>query len=88
MDIDVKHIAKLAHLSVSDEEVPALEKEMGDILEMVENLPPLESKQALIDVNNTMQLREDEVVPSYPRSEMLKNVPQTAAGCIVVPKTV
>lgn len=88
MDIDVKHIAKLARLSVNENEVAALEKEMGDILAMVENLPPLESKQALIDVNNTMQLREDEVVPSYPRDEMLKNVPQTAAGCIVVPKTV
>jgi len=27
-------------------------------------------------------------VPSYPRDEMLQNVPQAVAGCIVVPKTV
>ena len=40
------------------------------------------------DPNNRMILREDEIKSSLPRTEMLKNVPQSQAGCIVVPKVV
>ena len=39
-------------------------------------------------VEDTMTLREDVVEPSLPRDEVLKNAPQVAAGCVVVPKTV
>ena len=35
-----------------------------------------------------MVLREDVVQPSFPRDEMLKNAPETAAGCLMVPKVV
>ncbi|MEG2053520.1 MAG: Asp-tRNA(Asn)/Glu-tRNA(Gln) amidotransferase subunit GatC [Oscillospiraceae bacterium] len=88
MEINVKHIAKLARLHISDIEAAKYEKEMTDIVAMVENLPPLESADALIDTNNKIDLRDDEIKPSFPRSEMLANVPEVAAGCIVVPKTV
>lgn len=87
MKIDVKHTAKLAKLRISEEEAPALEAEMTAILQMVEHLPPLSEEGALIDPDDRMELREDEVVPSYPRDEILSNVPKAVAGCIVVPKT-
>ena len=55
---------------------------------MVENLPEIDSKGALLDPSNQMELREDVVVPSMPRNELLSNVPHLVAGCVVVPKTV
>ena len=55
---------------------------------MVENLPEIPSAATLLEPGNVMELREDAVVPSYPRDEMLQHVPQAVAGCIVVPKTV
>lgn len=87
MDIDVKHIAKLAKLYIPDEEVPAMEAEMASILHMVEHLPQLDDEGALLDPDDRMELREDEILPSYPRDEILSNVPKAIAGCIVVPKT-
>ena len=55
---------------------------------MVEKLPELTSKESLLDPENTMELRPDVVQPSFPRDEMLKNAPETAAGCLMVPKVV
>lgn len=88
MKFDVQHIAKLAMLKFTDEEAKAFEKEFASIVGMVENLPEMESKGALLDPDNQMELREDVVVPSMPRDELLSNVPRLVAGCVVVPKTV
>lgn len=88
MEIDIKRIAKLAKLSIPDEKVEKFQKEMEGIIEMVENLPDLNTEGALVDPTNTMELRKDEVQPSYPRNEMLKNAPTTAAGCVMIPKVV
>lgn len=88
MEIDVRRIAKLAMLKLDEENIAKTEKEMGAIIKMVEHLPPMDSLDTLLDVSNTMQLRDDIIVPSTPRDEILANVPRTVAGCIVVPKTV
>ena len=86
--MDVKRVAKLARLRIPEEKVAKMEADLNYILRMVENLPDLSSADALIDVNNTMELREDVIAPSYPRDEILKNAPKAVAGCIVVPKAV
>ncbi len=86
--MDVKRVAKLARLRIPDEKIAKMEADMEGILRMVENLPDISSSDALIDKTNTMELREDVVVPSYPREEILKNAPKAVAGCIVVPKAV
>lgn len=88
MEFDVQRIAKLAMLKFTDEETAAFEKEFASIVGMVENLPELDSTGTLLDESNTMELREDEIVPSLPRNELMKNVPHAIAGCVVVPKTV
>ena len=88
MKFDVQHIAKLAMLKFTDEEAAEFEKEFESIVGMVENLPEIDSKGALLDPSNQMELREDVVVPSMPRNELLSNVPHLVAGCVVVPKTV
>ena len=86
MKIDVKHLAKLAHLRVSAEQEEMYAAQMQDILEMVEKLPQLESKDSLVDPNNSMTLRKDIPTEPYKRDVILQNAPQTQAGCVVVPK--
>ena len=88
MEIDVRHIARLAKLDIPEEELPRMEQELSSIVSMVEKLPELASKESLLDPDKTMELRPDVVQPSFPRDEMLKNAPDTAAGCLMVPKVV
>lgn len=88
MEIDVRHIAKLAKLRIPEEKIGQFEHELTDIMGMVEKLPALSGDGTLLDAGNTMELREDVIRPSFARDEMLKNAPQSAAGCFVVPKTV
>ncbi len=87
MNIDIKHVAKLSRLKIADNELDKFHKEMSDIIAMCEDLPAMEGS-IQIDANNPMTLRTDEIVPSVSREDMLKNAPQTQAGCVVVPKTV
>ena len=88
MEIDIKRLAKLAKLSIPEDKVEEFRKKMEDIIQMVENLPDLDTQGSLVDPTNTMELRKDEVQPSFPRNEMLQNAPYTAAGCILIPKVV
>ena len=88
MQIDIKHIAKLSRLKIEDDKLNKFETEMQNIIGMVEHLPSLDDKLDGVDVNHTMTLREDVVKPSLRRDDILRNAPQTQAGCVVVPKTV
>lgn len=88
MEIDIKKIAKLSRLAIEQEREEKFQKDMQNIIEMVERLPEMETGDLSPKVEDTMTLREDMVEPSLPRDEVLKNAPQVAAGCVVVPKTV
>ncbi len=88
MEIDIKKIAKLSRLAIEPEREEKFQKDMQNIIEMVERLPEMETGDLPPKVEDTMTLREDMVEPSLPRDEVLKNAPQVAAGCVVVPKTV
>ena len=88
MDIDIRHIAKLSRLKIDDSELASYEKEMADIIAMVEAMPDIQD-ELTVDVDNVMTLREDVIAEKkIPRDEILKNAPKTVAGCVVVPKTV
>ena len=88
MKIDIKHIAKLSCLHVDEDKIEQLEKQMSDMITMVEHLPELSQGDLSLSVENKMELRKDEIKPSYSRDSMLLNAPQKQAGCIVVPKVV
>ena len=45
MKIDVKHIAQLANLTLTDEEIPKFEKQLSDILTYIETLNKLDTEQ-------------------------------------------
>ena len=88
MNIDIKHIAKLARLRIEDEKLEKFEKDMQSIVAMVDRLPDIEEELTL-DRENAMTLREDVAVPDqFTRDELMANAPQVQAGCLVVPKTV
>lgn len=88
MNIDIRHIAKLAHLRIEDEKLEKFEKDMADIVAMVDRLPDI-NEELTLDRENAMILREDKAVPDkFTRNELLANAPQVQAGCLVVPKTV
>lgn len=84
---EVKRIARLARIHLSDEEVAQMSVELGAIVEFVEQLssidiegvPPTDQVTGLVDV-----WREDEVKPSTDRDVILKNAPQSKDGYIVV----
>ncbi|HEX2938035.1 MAG TPA: Asp-tRNA(Asn)/Glu-tRNA(Gln) amidotransferase subunit GatC [Ruminiclostridium sp.] len=87
-DIDIRHIAKLARLHVEENEIAKFEKEMGEIVGMVENLPEFTDTKLPLNKEDAMKLRDDEVRDSMKREEIIKNAPAVEAGCISVPKIV
>ena len=88
MNIDIKHIAKLARLKIDDDKLEKFESDMQNIVEMVDKLPDI-NEELTLDESNAMTLREDKAVTNkYTRAELMKNAPSVKAGCLVVPKTV
>ncbi len=88
MNIDIKHIAKLARLRIEDDQLDKFESDMENIVGMVEKLPDIQDEMTL-DPDNPMILRKDVAVQDkFTRQELMQNAPQVKAGCLVVPKTV
>ena len=88
MNIDIKHIAKLARLRIEDDQLDKFESEMQNIVGMVDKLPDIQDEMTL-DPDNPMILRKDGAVQDkFTRQELMQNAPQVKAGCLVVPKTV
>lgn len=88
MNIDIKHIAKLARLRIEDDQLDKFESEMENIVGMVEKIPDIQDEMTL-DPDNPMILRKDVAVQDkFTRQELMQNAPQVKAGCLVVPKTV
>ena len=85
---DIEYIAKLAKLKLSDDEKEKMVSQMGDIVEFANEISKLDTEGVkptnhILEVQNVF--REDEIVPSYKRDEIIKNAPRKEAGCIVVP---
>ena len=47
MNIDIKHIAKLARLRIEDDQLDKFESEMENIVGMVEKLPDIQDEMTL-----------------------------------------
>jgi aspartyl-tRNA(Asn)/glutamyl-tRNA(Gln) amidotransferase subunit C len=87
----VRHIAKLARIAVSDEEVAALEPELNNILGWIEQLQEVdvtgvEPMTAVIP--NKQRLRADEVTDGGYRDAVLLNAPNAEHGFFAVPKVI
>jgi aspartyl-tRNA(Asn)/glutamyl-tRNA(Gln) amidotransferase subunit C len=84
----VLHVARLARLQLSDDEVERFARELSDVLGHIETIEQLELDDVaptshVIDVTNA--LRPDEPRPSLPREVALEAAPDVAAGGFRVP---
>lgn len=86
MKIDVKHIAQLSRISLTEEELKKFTPQMKTILESVDvlkevdttNVEPMKSHVRLKD------LREDLPQKSLSQEEVLKNAKYKENGCVKV----
>ena len=84
----VLHVAKLARLELSDEEVEQMASELSGILEHVDRISELdlegvEPTSHVVELENV--LRADEPMPSLDRDAALSNAPDPADGAFRVP---
>jgi aspartyl-tRNA(Asn)/glutamyl-tRNA(Gln) amidotransferase subunit C len=84
----VEHVAKLARLKLTDDEVERMASELSGILEHVEKISELdlegvEPTSHVIALENV--LRPDTSRPSWDREQMLERAPDPAAGSFRVP---
>ena len=84
----VLHVARLARLRLSDEEVERMASELSGILEHIENMNKLdlegvEPTSHVVLLENV--LREDTPRESLPRERALDNAPDAAEGGFRVP---
>ena len=85
---DVEHVALLARLGLSDEEIGRLQSQLNHILDQYAKLTELDT-DAIAPTAQTIELenilRDDEPRPSLPVSAVLDNAPETRDGRLVVP---
>ena len=94
MSIDkdtVKHISKLARISLDENNVDTLSKDLTSIMKFIENLNKLNTdKTAPLTsiINASLKSRKDEVKDGKIREQILKNSPEKNDEFFVVPKVI
>ena len=94
MSIDkdtVKHIAKLARISLDEKKINSLSKDLSSIMEFIDNLNELNTEKiapltSIIEAS--LRSRKDEVSEDKIRDQILKNSPEKNEEFYVVPKVI
>jgi len=84
---EVLHIARLARVALTEEEITRFSEQLSNLLENFEvlqqvdttDVPPTAQSVALQSI-----MREDEVAPSLPSEDILANAPQRESDCFKV----
>ena len=87
----VRHIAKLARIAMSEDEIERLAPELNNILGWVEQLGEVDTEgveplTAVID--QKLRLRDDVVNDGNIRDAVLANAPEAQHGFFAVPKVI
>jgi aspartyl-tRNA(Asn)/glutamyl-tRNA(Gln) amidotransferase subunit C len=89
---DVERIAALAYLELTEEEKHVFTKQLADILSYAEQLQAIDTTgvAATAHVNAHEAERDDELRPSLPVEEALRNAPDAApkVGLFRVPRVI
>ena len=94
MSIDkdtVKHISKLARISLDEKKVDSLSKDLTSIMKFIEKLNKLntdKTKPLTSIINASLKSRNDEINDGKIRDQILKNSPEKNEEFFVVPKVV
>ena len=86
---EVRHVARLAKLALTDAEEELMTDQLGSILDFIAKLEELDTTDVeptyhAVEMSNVM--REDESRPSPPLDEVLKNAPQSQGPFFLVPR--
>ncbi len=86
---EVRHVARLARLALTDDEEELMTDQLGSILDFIAKLDELDTTDVeptyhAVEMSNV--LREDESRPSPPLDEVLKNAPQRQDPFFLVPR--
>lgn len=86
---DVRYVARLSRLEITDEEAGKYTQQLSSILSYIEQLNELDTKDVeplthVLDLKNVF--RPDVVQPSLTQAEVLSNAPDPQAGHFRVPK--
>lgn len=90
-DETIEYVGILAKLELSEEEREQAKKDMGSMLDYIDQLSELDTTGVdpmshVFPVNNVF--RADEVTNGDDRENILKNAPEEKDGSFVVPRTV
>ena len=89
---EVRHVAELANLALSDEEIARMTHDLDAILIHIDKLNQLDTtsvepmSQVLYDAGENATLREDLERPPLGNQAALANAPVSGAGYFKVPK--
>jgi aspartyl-tRNA(Asn)/glutamyl-tRNA(Gln) amidotransferase subunit C len=89
--IDVRYVANLARLELSDEEIATFQPQLEAILRHVETLTALKIDESALNTAAAPvfgPMRDDLPQPSLTPEAVLQNAPDQAQGQIRVPKVV
>ena len=91
---EVRRVAELGNLALSDDEVAKMARDLDGILTHIEKLNELDTNgvepmaQVLYDADETATLREDRERPSLSNADALANAPLAGGGYFKVPKVI
>ncbi len=89
---EVRHVAELADLALSDAEIARMSHDLDEILTHIDKLNELDTTgvepmaQVLYEAEETATLREDREQPTLGNAAAMKNAPLSGAGYYKVPK--
>ena len=87
----VKHISKLARISLDEKKINNLSKDLSSIMKFIEKLNELNTDKTTpltSIINTSLKSRKDEVKDGKIRDQILKNSPEKNEEFFVVPKVV
>lgn len=87
---DVRQMARLSKLYIDESELDQLTEDMNQIIAFANEVNEAAAENSdFDDINGLVNvLREDEVVPSYPREDILSNAESQDDGYFLVKKRV
>lgn len=86
---DVRHVAKLARLAISEDRLPQLQRELIAILGHIEQLQSIDTtglEPMAHPLQLTNRLADDLPEAAMPVADLLRNAPATQGDFLVVPK--
>lgn len=86
---DIRNIAKLSSLYITDEDIPKLTKDMQEMSDFAQVVCGFDADVRIVSDNQnaSVLLREDEVKASCPLDEVLSNADESKDGYFLLRKS-